>query len=138
MSFGSTSMGYGQQCRRIYDVKFGWRFRTKRNGFVEIRVADEERQLIAELIEHLRELVLSTSPEGSVDPSIRRLYPTAYVEDAEREHKYQRLMRDQLLERRLAHLDVVESTLQDEELSPEALMHGLRALTICALFLALI
>ena len=105
MSFGFTSMGYGQQCRRIYDVKFGWRFRTKRNGFVEIRVADEERQLIAELIEQLRELVLSTSPEGSVDPSIRRLYPTAYVEDAEREHKYQRLMRDQLLERRLAHLD---------------------------------
>ncbi len=122
MSFGSTSMGYGQQCRRICDVKFGWRFRTKRNGFVEIRVADEERQLIAELIEQLRELVLSTSPEGSVDPSIRRLYPTAYVEDAEREHKYQRLMRDQLLERRLAHLDVVESTLQDEELSAEALI----------------
>ena len=103
-------------------MKFGWRFRTKRNGFVEIRVADEERQLIAELIEQLRELVLSTSPEGSVDPSIRRLYPTAYVEDAEREHKYQRLMRDQLLERRLAHLDVVESTLLDEELSAEALI----------------
>ena len=103
-------------------MKFGRRFRTKRNGFVEIKITDEERHLIAELIEQLRELVLSTSPEGSVDPSIRRLYPTAYVGDAEQEHKYQRLMRDQLLERRLAHLDVVESTLRDEELSPETLI----------------
>ncbi len=122
MSFGFTSTGYGRQCKRIYNVKFGRRFRTKRNGFVEIKITDEERHLIAELIEQLRELVLSTSPEGSVDPSIRRLYPTAYVEDAEQEHKYQRLMRDQLLERRLAHLDVVESTLRDEELSPETLI----------------
>ena len=122
MSFGFTSTGYGRQCKRIYNVKFGRRFRTKRNGFVEIKITDEERHLIAELIEQLRELVLSTSPEGSVDPSIRRLYPTAYVEDAEQEHKYQRLMRDQLLERSLAHLDVVESTLRDEELSPETLI----------------
>ena len=122
MSFGFTSTDYGRQCKRIYNVKFGRRFRTKRNGFVEIKITDEELHLIAELIEQLRELVLSTSPEGSVDPSIRRLYPTAYVEDAEQEHKYQRLMRDQLLERRLAHLDVVESTLRDEELSPETLI----------------
>ena len=102
-------------------MSFGRRFRTKRNGFVEIRIADEERQLISELVEQLRELVLSTSPEGSVDPSIRRLYPTAYVEDVEQEQKYQRSMRDQLLERRLANLELVESTIQNEELSPEIL-----------------
>ncbi len=116
------STGCGRQCRRTHSVNFGRRFRSNRNGFVEIKIADEERRLIAELIEQLRELVLSTSTEGSVDPSIRRLYPTAYVEDVEQELKYQRLMRDQLLERRLAHLDVVESTLQDEELSPETLI----------------
>ena len=100
---------------------FDRRFRAKRNGSVEINITDEERRLIAVLVEQLRELVLSTSPEGSVDDSIRRLYPTAYVDDPEHEHEYQRLMRDQLLERRLGHLDVVEATLQDRELSSESL-----------------
>ncbi|MDP7067000.1 MAG: DUF2017 family protein [Acidimicrobiales bacterium] len=100
---------------------FDRRFRAKRNGSVEINITDEERRLIADLVEQLRELVLSTSPEGSVDDSIRRLYPTAYVDDPEHEHEYQRLMRDQLLERRLGHLDVVEATLQDRELSSESL-----------------
>ena len=100
---------------------FDRRFRAKRNGSIEINITAEERQLIADLVEQLRELVLSTSPEGSVDASIRRLYPTAYVDDPEHEQEYQRLMRDQLLERRLGHLDVGEATLQDRELTPETL-----------------
>ena len=95
---------------------------TRRTG-VSIKWQQRETSLLADLErERAQNGRLSTSPEGAVDPSIRRLYPTAYVEDAEQEHKYQRLMRDQLLERRLAHLDVVESTLRDEELSPETLI----------------
>ncbi len=100
---------------------FNRRFKTKRNGVVETRITDDERLLLAGLIGQLRELVLSTSPEGMVDPSLRRLYPTAYVDDTEHEMKYQRLMRDQLLERRLSHLDVVETTLDDHELNQENL-----------------
>ena len=39
------------------------------------------------------------------DPSVRRLFPTAYHEDPERDREYQQLVRDELLERRLAALD---------------------------------
>ena len=100
---------------------FDRRFRTKRSGIVEIKITEDERSLLADLIDQLRELVLSTSPEGDVDPALRRLYPTAYADDAQHEAEYQRLMRDQLLERRLSHLDVVENTLNDQELNQESL-----------------
>ena len=80
---------------------------------MEVKIGEEERQLIGDLIDQLRELLLATSPEGKLDPSLRRLYPTAYVEDVRHEQEYQRSARDQLLERRLSHLDVVESTLND-------------------------
>ena len=100
---------------------FDRRFRTKRNGTVQIKITEDERSLLADLIDQLRELVLSTSAEGEVDPSLRRLYPTAYADDIQHEVEYQRLMRDQLLERRLSHLDVVETTLNDQELNQESL-----------------
>ena len=86
---------------------FNRRFRTKRSGIVEINITEDERSLLADLIDQLRELVLSTSPEGEVDPALRRLYPTAYADDVQHEVEYQRSTRDQLLERRLSHLDVV-------------------------------
>jgi len=100
---------------------FDRRFRKKRNGSVEIKITEDERSLLADLIAQLRELVLSTSPEGEVDPSLRRLYPTAYADDNQREVEYQRSMRDQLLERRLSHFDVVEATLHDQELDQDSL-----------------
>ena len=51
---------------------FDRRFRTKRSGIVEIKITEDERSLLADLIDQLRELVLSTSPEGDVDPALRR------------------------------------------------------------------
>jgi Domain of unknown function (DUF2017) len=47
------------------------------------------------------------------DPVLGRLFPRAYLEadDAERDAEYQRLVRDDLLEAKLANLDVVTSTL---------------------------
>ena len=40
---------------------------------------------------------------------MRRLFPTAYHDDAERDREYQQLVRDELLDRRLAALDIVDS-----------------------------
>lgn len=47
------------------------------------------------------------------DPVLERLFPRAYLEaeDVERDAEYQRLVRDDLLEAKLANLDVVTSTL---------------------------
>ncbi len=48
-----------------------------------------------------------------VDPVLERLFPRAYLEpdDVERDAEYRRLVRDDLLEAKLANLDVVTSTL---------------------------
>ncbi|HAF67562.1 MAG TPA: hypothetical protein DCX77_06440 [Acidimicrobiaceae bacterium] len=121
MSSGFTNMACGQLCRKTREMLFDRRFRVKRNGNVEIKIAEDELLLLANLIEQLRELILSTASEGEVDPSLKRLYPAAYVDDARHEVQYQRLMRDQLLERRLSHLDVIETTLNDHELDQETL-----------------
>ncbi len=87
---------------------------------MEVRISEEERQVLGDLMEQLRELLLSTSPEGQLDPSLRRLYPAAYVEETRYEQEYQRSTRDQLLERRLSHLDIVEATLNDVELDSDS------------------
>lgn len=87
---------------------------------MEVRISEQERQVLGDLMEQLRELLLSTSPEGQLDPSLRRLYPAAYVEETRYEQEYQRSTRDQLLERRLSHLDIVEATLNDVELDSDS------------------
>jgi len=123
-----TNMACGQLCRKTPEMFFDRRFRVKRNGNVEIKITEDERQLLSSLIEQLRELVLSTAPEGAVDPSLRRLYPAAYANDDQHEVEYQRSMRDQLLERRLSHLDAVETTLDDPELNQETLNYWIMSI----------
>ena len=99
---------------------FRYRFRQRRDGMVEVRISDDERRLIGDLMEQLRELLLSTSPVGHLDPSLRRLYPAAYVEEVDYELEYQQSKRDHLLERRLSHLDVVDATLSNVELDSDS------------------
>lgn len=71
---------------------------------------------MGQLLEQMRELLMSTAATGEVDPALKRLYPTAYPDDAERDADYQNLVRDDLLERRLEHLEQVESTLDARQL----------------------
>ncbi|MFM8687276.1 MAG: DUF2017 family protein, partial [Acidimicrobiaceae bacterium] len=54
------------------------------------------------------------------DANLRRLFPTAYNNDAKKDAEYQRLMRDELLESRLAAIDVtIKVIAQDDEISAE-------------------
>ncbi len=59
------------------------------------------------------------TPEGApeaapVDPVLERLFPRAYLEpeDVDRDAEYRRLVRDDLLQEKLANLDVVTSTIE--------------------------
>jgi len=72
----------------------------------EIGLPDVERQLLVQLVDQLRDVLLVTTD----DPVVRRLFPTAYHEDADRDQEYQQLVRDELLERRLASLATLEET----------------------------
>ncbi|MDH3708166.1 MAG: DUF2017 domain-containing protein [Acidimicrobiia bacterium] len=97
-------------------------FTRKRNGTIVVRLPDELRQLVATLVGDLRELLLSDD-----DQRLRRLYPTAYPDDEARDAEYQQLMHGDLIESRLAGLDVIESSLDAVELTPEELTAWMQA-----------
>jgi hypothetical protein len=93
-------------------------------GRYEVALPAPERQLLGDLVEQLRDVLLATTD----DPSVRRLFPTAYHEDAARDEEYQQLVRDELLERRLAALASVEETAMADELDEAGITGWLTAL----------
>ena len=87
-----------------------------KNGKFKIDLADDHRQLLTQLIEQLRDSLTTTTD----DSNLRRLFPTAYHNDAKKDAEYQRLMRDELLESRLAAIDIAISVLaKDDEITDE-------------------
>ncbi len=103
---------------------FRRRVSRTRRGTYAVRLPAPERELLAGLVDQLREL-LEVSTD---DPSVRRLFPVAYNDDPERDQEYQQLVRDELLERRLAALATVEATAAAEELDEAELTAWLTAL----------
>ena len=98
--------------------------RVKRIGPDRYRVdlPETERELLRGLAPQLRELLTTD------DPSLVRLFPTAYPDDPERDAGYQALVRDELLERRFAALDVLEETIDGGELTGDELSAWMRSL----------
>ncbi|MEQ1787083.1 MAG: DUF2017 family protein [Acidimicrobiales bacterium] len=105
-------------------ARFTRRVRRTRRGTYAIGLPQPERELLVSLVDQLRE-VLEVSTD---DPSVRRLFPTAYHEDPERDREYQQLVRDELLERRLAALAIVEESAAAEEVDETQLTAWLTAL----------
>ena len=90
-------------------------FRLK-NGNYKIDLAADHRKLLTQLVEQLRDSLATTTD----DANLRRLFPTAYNNDAKKDAEYQRLMRDELLDSRLAAIDVtIKVIAQDDEISAE-------------------
>jgi hypothetical protein len=85
------------------------RDRVKRKGTnrYRVRLRPNEQVLMRRLVAQMREQLMTSSD----DPTLRRLFPPAYANDAERDAGYQVLTRDELLEARLAALDEVEATI---------------------------
>lgn len=109
--------------------------RRTRHGVV-LAIGADERALVARLLTELRELLTAgPDPEqADADVLLRRLFPTVHPDDAEAEHEYQRLMRDELVTSRLAAIDAVEEVLRSAEpMSDEqalALMQSLNAVRL--------
>jgi len=107
----------------------GRRIQRDRTGGYRLRLPAEERDLLRSLPAQLREVL------GTDDPSLRRLFPSAYPDDREADDEYRRLMRAELLEGKLAALQVVEDTADAEHLTTEQLEGWLGALESLRLFL---
>jgi len=105
------------------------RIERDRAGGYRLRLPREERELLRSIPAQLRE-VLQTD-----DPSLRRLFPPAYADDREAEDEFRRLMREELLEGKLAALRVVEETADAQHLTGEQLEAWLGALESLRLYL---
>ena len=76
---------------------------------MRVRLALDEVAVLRGLPDQLRTVL----GEGEDEPVNRRLFPPAYLDvaDVERDAEYQRLMHDDLVEEKLANLDVVTGSL---------------------------
>ena len=69
------------------------------------------------------------------DPALRRLFPSAYTDNTEADNEFRRLMREELLEGKLAALRIVEETAGADHLTGEQLEGWLGALESLRLYL---
>jgi len=98
-------------------------FSRGRRGEIELRLSRDERTLLASLAAELR-----AELDGDThDPSLRRLFPPAYDDDAD-EQAYRELAGDSLLDGRRAALELMAETVDGERLSAEEADAWLRAL----------
>jgi hypothetical protein len=93
-----------------------------RSGRYQLRLDGEERALLRGLPGQLRELL------GTEDPSLLRLFPTAYTADSEREAEYQQLMHEDLLDSHRGALEVMEETIEATDLDEDQLVAWMKAI----------
>jgi hypothetical protein len=103
--------------------------RDRKTGGYLLNLPPEERALLRSLPAQFRD-VLQTD-----DPSLRRIFPPAYMDDDDANDEFQRLMREELLEGKLAALAIVEETAGADHLTGEQLEGWLGALESLRLFL---
>ena len=103
--------------------------RDRKRGGYTLSLPPEERELLRSLPAQFRE-VLQTD-----DPSLRRIFPPAYIDDDDANNEFRRLMREELLEGKLVALEIVEQTAGADHLTGEELEGWLGALESLRLFL---
>jgi hypothetical protein len=107
------------------------RFTRRRDGTFTIRIEDVERDLLRSLPGQLASLV-EAEPE---DPSLQRLFPTAYPKDPEREQEWRLLMSVDLHDRRREQLRTLAATADATTVTEEELSIWAQALNDLRLYL---
>jgi len=112
---------FGRSRRRI----------RRRGGRYELHLDHRERELIRQLLGELRALLAL----DAADPRVRRLYPSAYADDADKEDEYRRLTHDDLRQGRLENVDTVEASVDAEALTAEQMNAWMQAVNSLRLVL---
>ena len=102
-----------------------------RDGRWTLHLGADERQLLAALAGEL-ESMIDADPD---DPSLRRLHPTAYIDDEEREAGWQLLIGEELRTTRRAQLEAVRSTAERTDLDDDEVQAWMQALNALRLVL---
>ncbi len=96
--------------------------KRRSDGSYRFGISPEERRLVADVVGQLRQLLLAD------DPSLARLFPPPYGDDAERNAGYAALAGSELIERRLASIDLVLDTIEADSLSQDELEAWMRSI----------
>lgn len=88
-------------------------FTRRPDGTVEVNLRLEERAMLATLPLQLRDLL------GTDAPTLRRLFPVAYHLDEQHEAEFQRLMREDLLARRIGAAEALAASAEAKVLETD-------------------
>ena len=80
-----------------------------------IDIGSNETAHIVNLVDQLRHLLSEPTDDPDTRELIGRLFPVAYPDDDEMEAEYQRLMRDELVQSKLAAFDIIDDALTGDE-----------------------
>ena len=102
------------------------RVKRSRRGRFELRIPEEEREVLRTLPGQLRELI----GEGDAleDPALRRLYPAAYLDDPTAAAEFDGIVRDDLTAQRMTAIDTMGRTIDAPAVSEEELVAWLAAI----------
>jgi Domain of unknown function (DUF2017) len=84
--------------------------RADGDGFV-VTLGPDETALVRRLIGELREILTDETPNSEARALLVRLFPVVHADDPEAEAEYQRLMRDELVQSKLAAFAIVDEIL---------------------------
>jgi hypothetical protein len=105
--------------------------RTRRGDY-RVRLGEKERDLLRGLPSLVRALL---SDDDRDDPALRRLFPSAFMDDAVLTEEFDRMVRDDLLRQRLNALETMEATIDEERLSQAQMEAWLAAINDVRLIL---
>lgn len=91
--------------------------RSRLGGYV-VRLPPAEREVLGSLPAMLRGMLSEQDPD---DPAIRRLFPSAFLDDEKAAAEFDSVVRDDLMGQRLAAIETLERTVGSDRLSEEEL-----------------
>jgi hypothetical protein len=101
----------------------GWRPLVEQVGDgYRVNLGRVEQRIVVDSLDELRVML------ANHDPDTRRLFPTAYPDDAERDAEYHQLVNDELLQGQLDALDTVERTVDGQTMDRDDLEAWMRAI----------
>ncbi len=99
------------------------RLKCNAQGTIDVRLSDDERRQIEHLADQVRDML-----DDSTDPSLRRLFPPAYADDAARDAAYQMQMGDELRQSHLESIETLRTGADEATLTPEQATAWLQAI----------
>jgi len=100
------------------------RVKRSRGGDFVLRIPPPERDVLERLPQMLRELL---ERDDRTDPALRRLFPSAYLDDEEASAEFESVVRDDLVAQRTAAIETMERTLRAPRLTEDELVAWLAA-----------